>query len=103
MPRDEAGAIGEAGWRPTEVHPLADLFPMMEPDDLAALADDIRANGLQQPVVIDRIGRLIDGRNRLAACEKAGVEPEWRLIVEADAEAFIWGANVKRRQMNKGQ
>jgi ParB-like chromosome segregation protein Spo0J len=75
MPRDEAGAIGEIGWRPSAVHPLADLFPMMEPDDLAALADDIKANGLQQPIVVDDAGVLIDGRNRLAACKRAGVEP----------------------------
>jgi hypothetical protein len=79
------------------------LFPMMEGDDLAALADDIKENGLQQPIVIDTEGRLIDGRNRLAACDQAGVEPEWRLIEVEDAEAFIWSANVKRRQMTKGQ
>src|SRR3954453_1035751 len=34
---------------------------------------------------------------------EAGVEPDWRMIKAEDAEAFIWGANVKRRQMNKGQ
>jgi hypothetical protein len=96
-------AIGAPGWRPTDVHPLADLFPMLEPDDLKALAEDIKVNGLQSPVVVDQAGRLVDGRNRLAACDMVQVEPEWRVIQDVDAEAFIWGANVKRRQMTKGQ
>jgi len=32
---------------------------------------------------------LIDGRNRLAACELAGVEPRWQLLGEQDAAALI--------------
>jgi hypothetical protein len=76
---------------------------VLAPDDLDALANDIKANGLQQPIVIDLDGQLIDGRNRLAACQRAGVEPEWRMIPAAEAEAWIWSANVRRRQMNKGQ
>ncbi len=50
-------------------------------------------------------GRLIDGRNRLAACEIAGIEPHYLMMqsTAAEAEAFIWSANAKRRQMTKGQ
>jgi hypothetical protein len=33
--------------RPTEVHPLAELFPMMAPEDLDALSENIKANGLR--------------------------------------------------------
>jgi hypothetical protein len=40
---------------------------------------------------------------RLAACEKAGVEPRYAFLNGHDAEQFIWGANGKRRQMTKGQ
>lgn len=36
------------------VHPAAAAFPMMPDDELAALAEDIKANGLNQP-----IGRLM--------------------------------------------
>jgi hypothetical protein len=92
------------GWRPVEVHPLAELFPPLAPDDLAALAADIRANGLLHPIVIDANGRLIDGRMRLAACEQAGVEPTFtRLSSQDDPETLIWSANTKRRQMTKSQ
>jgi ParB-like nuclease domain len=103
MPRDEAGAIGEIGWRPTEVHPLADLFPMMHADELAELAEDILINGLLHPIVIDVDGVLIDGRNRLAACERAGVEPVWQELNGHDAQAFIVSANLARRNLSKGQ
>jgi hypothetical protein len=34
----------------------------LAPDDLDALAGDIKTSGLQQAIVIDLNGRLIDGR-----------------------------------------
>jgi ParB-like nuclease domain len=103
MPRDEAGAIGRIGWRPTEVHPLAALFPMMADDELAELAEDILTNGLIQPIVVDADGVLIDGRNRLAACEIAGVAPIYQKLNGHDAAAFIVSANLARRNLSKGQ
>ena len=40
-------------------------------------AADIKANGLVHPIMLDVDGKiLVDGRNRLKACEIAGVEPE---------------------------
>jgi ParB-like chromosome segregation protein Spo0J len=57
------------------VHPYADAFPMMSDDKLDALADDIKVNGLLHPIIRDKDGRLVDGRNRLAACKRAGIEP----------------------------
>jgi ParB-like chromosome segregation protein Spo0J len=49
------------------------LFPMLADDELEELAADIK--GLLQRIVLDAEGRVLDGRNRLAACEIAGVEP----------------------------
>jgi ParB-like chromosome segregation protein Spo0J len=57
------------------VHPIADLFPMMTDEELANLAADIKANGLIHPVVLDKNGVLLDGRNRDRACQIAGIEP----------------------------
>lgn len=85
-----------------KVHPVADLFPMLPDDELADLAADIKANGLQSPIVVkDKV--LIDGRNRLAACEMAGVEPEYVEMNGSDPVAFILSANLARRHMSKGQ
>lgn len=95
--------IGGQTLPPTEVHPLAALFPMLADDDLKSMAEDIKANGLRHPIVIDEAGVLVDGRNRLEACLRAGVEPDYLMIDSADAEAFIWSANAKRRHVTKGQ
>jgi len=92
-----------AGWRPTETHPLAAIFPIMTDDELADLADDIKANGLIHPIIVDADGRLIDGRNRLRACEIAGVEPRIEPLNGHDARAFIVSANLTRRNLSKGQ
>src|SRR5688572_13286990 len=73
------------------VHPLAESFPMLEGDELDALVDDIRTNGLLNPIVRDTNGRLIDGRNRLKACALAGVEPRFTTS-DVDPVAYILGA-----------
>jgi hypothetical protein len=101
--RTKTPAIGEPGWRPTEVHPLAALFPMMTDDELADLAADIKANGLLHSIVIDDDGKLMDGRNRLRGCEIAGVDPTFEQLNGRDAAAFIVSANLARRNLNKGQ
>lgn len=86
-----------------EVHPLAALFPMMTDDELQDLADDIRENGLLHPIVLDADGVLIDGRNRLRACEIASVDPKFSKLNGHDAAAYIVSANLERRNLTKGQ
>ena len=49
------------------VHPAAEVFPLLPADQLRELVADIRANGLREPLTLDREGLLLDGRNRLAA------------------------------------
>jgi ParB-like chromosome segregation protein Spo0J len=61
-------------WRDKfKVHPVADVFPMMSDAELRVLGEDIKANGLQTTIVFDG-SRLLAGRNRLEAMERAGVE-----------------------------
>jgi len=84
------------------IHPLADLFPMMSKQELAALADDIKANGLREPIKVTTEGLIVDGRNRQAACALAKVEPVYE-TVNGDAGDRIISANVFRRHMTKGQ
>jgi hypothetical protein len=86
-----------------EVHPLANVFPMMTDDELQDLADDIKEHGLLHPIVLDADGVLIDGRNRLRACEIAGREPQFERLNGHDAAAFIVSANLERRNLTKGQ
>lgn len=84
-------------------HPIADLFPMLAEDELAELADDIKQRGLLQPIVLDAEGRILDGRNRLAACLQAGVEPTFEEYGGNDADGYALSVNVNRRHLTKSQ
>lgn len=95
----EAPAVQPTG----EVHPVAELFPMLDDEELQELADGIREYGLLEPLVYDAEGVLIDGRNRLAACRIAGVEPTFAILNGEDPVAFILEKNVKRRHLSVGQ
>ncbi len=85
-----------------EVHPSADIFPMIPKEELQELADDIKANGLIHPIII-KDGLLIDGRNRREACRIAGIEPEVQELNGQDINAYIIASNINRRHMTKGQ
>lgn len=67
-------------------HPAAAWFPMLADAELQALADDIREHGQRVPILI-YLDRIIDGRNRLAACRLAGVKPLVQEITTADVGA----------------
>jgi hypothetical protein len=44
-------------WRDVlKVHPAAELFPPMSPDELQALGEDIKANGLTAPIIVWKRG-----------------------------------------------
>jgi len=48
-------------------------------------------------------GTGLDGRNRLRACEKAGVEPHFESFDGLDPEGFVISENVTRRHLTAGQ
>lgn len=81
-------------------HPYADEFPMASAEELEELATSIATVGLIHPVVLTPQGLVLDGRNRLAACERAGVEPifETRDGDDDDYKEFVIGANTTGRR-----
>lgn len=84
-------------------HPYADAWPMLGADDLAELAEDIALNGLRDAIVVYD-GKILDGRNRHAACQQLGIEAE-RVEFEGDdddALAFVQSVNNARRHQSKG-
>lgn len=95
---------------PWPIHPAADLFPMLDDDELRALADDIAAHGLHEPVWLyddpERGPVLLDGRNRRAACDLAGKimsAKDVRWYQGDDPIGFVISENVKRRHLMAGQ
>ena len=93
-----------AGYR---IHPAANLFPMMTGDDLKALTLDIQQHGLMQPIILwNDGGPVVDGRNRLAACKRAMVEPAfdiWEFEDDASVERFVVSQNLLRRHLTTSQ
>ena len=86
-----------------ESHPAADIFPMMNDDELAELTEDIRKNGLIEPITI-LDGKVLDGRNRAKACDMAGVPPKLNIAVNMDYPvSFVLSKNLHRRQLTVGQ
>lgn len=86
------------------VHPAAALFPMLDGAELAELARDIEEHGLIEPIVVHN-GELLDGRNRLAACQLAGVEPTEREWEGDPSEVVAWvlSKNLHRRHLSTSQ
>ncbi len=88
-------------------HPAADLFPMMSPTELEALAKDIKVNKLADPIVVMREGSelvILDGRNRARACEMVGVAPEVTVWEGDDPIAFVvWRALNRARRLTPSQ
>src|SRR5262245_1175856 len=93
------------GWRDKyNVHPAADVFPMMEGEELAALVEDIKTKGLKTPITMHKNGVLLDGRNRLHALDLAGLELPRRMVnvySGDDPVGLILSANAYRRQLSK--
>jgi hypothetical protein len=57
-------------------HPFANLFPLLEAEELRALKDDIARNGLHDPIVLHE-GQILDGRNRFLACLGVMTDRRW--------------------------
>lgn len=87
-----------------EVHEATGVFPMMDDEGLGRLADDIRANGLIEPIAVHD-GKVLDGRARLAACGTAGVEPRFMdaPIGGMRPIEFVLARNLRRRHLTKVQ
>lgn len=83
-------------------HQYADLFPMMATVDIARLADDIRENGLADPIVTYE-GKILDGRNRYQACLMAEVEPRFAEYEGTTPLVFVVSHNLHRRHLNESQ
>lgn len=86
------------------IHPLAELIPAMDDAEYAALVEDIRANGLREPITLHE-GKILDGRHRARACAELGIEPkyiDYKSLSDDDTPAaYVISLNVKRRHLEK--
>jgi hypothetical protein len=84
-----------------EIHPAADAFPLLDHQRLQELAADIKERGQVEPISLLE-GKVIDGRNRLKACQLLGITPKTR-NVDGNPWALAWSLNGQRRDLLAGQ
>ena len=93
----------EIGGSQYRVHPAAAVFPIMSGREFDELVEDVRANGLREPVVVSG-DQLIDGRNRVRACAAAGVVPKVRELAHGtDVASWVMSVNLRRRHLDASQ
>jgi hypothetical protein len=84
-------------------HPFANVFQLMEGAEFDELCNDIKANGLIDPITIYE-NMILDGRNRYRACLKIGVEPKSQPLPDRlDPFGFIVSKNRHRRHLTLSQ
>ena len=104
--REDGGSIPSSplqNWekycQPEYWHYGAAVYPLLPPDELEALANDIKLHGLLNPVIRCQ-GKLLDGRNRLLACRAVGAKPAFRDISAELALTWARSQNVFRRHLH---
>jgi hypothetical protein len=87
-----------------DIHPVANVFPLLVGDQFHGLVSDIMDRGLREPITLHPDGSILDGRNRYRACLMAKVEPQF---VEWDGQGtpqqFVISKNLARRYMSESQ
>ncbi len=87
--------------KPMEFHEAANIFPLDE-ENIDELAADIKSQGQQVPIeTLD--GKIVDGRRRYLACNKAGITPQFRAVNVQDPVAYVLSLNLHRRHLTPTQ
>src|SRR5690606_27797801 len=80
---------------PAPEHEYAKLFPLLEGEARQELVDDIKANGVRDPIVFLG-GKILDGRNRYYAARELLIEYP-RVEYEGDDPlGFVVSKNLHR-------
>ena len=83
-------------------HEFAELLPLMSSSELTGLIESIGSNGLREPIVTHE-DKILDGRNRFAACAKAGKEPDFVEYDGDDPLGYVIDKNLHRRHLSESQ
>ena len=95
------------------VHPAAEVFPLLDGEAFKHLCEDIKETGLREPIWRiwqdsglgnnTRESYVLDGRNRLRACEVTRVKPQFRDYDGDDPVAFVLSLNLHRQHLDESQ
>ena len=88
--------------KPLTSHPVAALFPDLNPADFAALKEDIRKHGVKVPILLHG-GQILDGRQRYRACQELEIKCRYVEWNGHDPWMEVQSRNLLRRQLSKEQ
>src|SRR5215472_15522425 len=90
-------------------HEISEELPLISEQETKVLAEDIKKNGLLNPIVLFE-GQVLDGRNRYNAAKLAKYKFQLGDFVEYDPELhgrdpvmFVIAMNIHRRHLTVGQ
>jgi N6-adenosine-specific RNA methylase IME4 len=83
-------------------HPLAELLPPMQGEELQLLVDDIALRGLRHAIVLYQ-GSILDGRSRYLACKKLDIEPLTVAYTGNDPLGEVVSVNYRRGHKTESQ
>ena len=87
-------------------HPHRELIPPMSPEDYANLLEDVKRNGILQPIDITPDNVILDGHQRVKVARELGIEEvEVRIpeLVGIDEDEYLISVTMNRRHLTEGQ
>lgn len=85
-----------------QAHQFAEIFPLIEGGAYLEFVEDVRLNGIREPITLYE-GKILDGRNRHRAATELDVECPTETYDGNDALGFVISLNVKRRHLDESQ
>lgn len=86
-------------------HPYAELFPLMGGTEFEELVEDVRVNGVADPIILFE-GQILDGRNRYRAWQRLGSIPgtcRFEVYTGGNPLGFVMSKNLHRRHLSVSQ
>ena len=83
-------------------HPLSDLFLLSPNEEVIRLAQDIKANGLKEPIVMYE-GGILDGRNRYRVCTILNITPYFTNYNGSTPVKYLIETNLKTKRLSDSQ
>ena len=83
-------------------HRLSRVFDDLPAEEFDALRDDIRRNGLIDPITL-KDGKILDGWHRYLACLETDTKPRFTHYDGADDAAHVLSKNLYRRHLTTAQ
>jgi N6-adenosine-specific RNA methylase IME4/ParB-like chromosome segregation protein Spo0J len=87
-------------------HPHQELVPPMSEEDYHNLLEDIKRNGILQPIDITYNNVILDGHHRVKAAKELGIkEIEVRIpeLLYVDEDEYFISVALNRRHLTEGQ